>query len=170
LIQVGTSWTFAALGMFQAGDSSDVLFRNSSTGAFEAYYVSNNNITNAALVGTVGLDWNFAGTGNFDGQSSLSELLLRNAGSGSFELYHVAGGGVLSGNAVAPIGNNFQVKGFGNFSGSPTTQMMMQDKTHDASAGQLELYTYNPSIGFFSGINVGVVGENVNFIGCANLV
>src|SRR5438270_1896877 len=46
---------------------------------------------------------------------------------------------------------------------------MMQDKTHDASAAQLELYTYHPSIGFFSGINVGVVGDNVNFIGCANL-
>jgi len=45
----------------------------------------------------------------------------------------------------------------------------MQDNTHDASAGQLELYTYNPSIGFFSGQNVGVVGDNLNFIGCANL-
>jgi len=99
----------------------------------------------------------------------LSELLLRNAGSGSFELYHVVGGGILSGNAVAPIGNNFTVKGFGNFFNSPTTQMMMQDNTHDASAGQLELYTYNPSIGFFSGHNVGAVGSNLNFIGCANL-
>ena len=47
--------------------------------------------------------------------------------------------------------------------------MMMQDNTHDASAGQLELYTYNPGIGFFSGQNVGTVGDNVNFIGCANL-
>src|SRR5262249_5769785 len=109
LIQVGTSWTFAALGTFQAGDRSDMLLRNSSTGAFQAYYVSGNNITNTALVGTVGLDWNFAGIGNFDGASSLSELMLRHASSGSFELYQVAGGGVLSGSSVAPVGNNFQV-------------------------------------------------------------
>src|SRR5262249_10348771 len=166
--QVATPWMFAALGTFQAGDSSDMLLRNSSTGAFEAYYVSGNNITNTALVGTVGLDWNFSGTGNFDGTSNtinLSELLLRNAGSGSFELYHVVGGGILSGQAVAPIGNNVQVKGFGDFSNSPTTQMMMQD-----TSGTLWLYTYNSSIGFFSGQNVGVVGSNVNFIGCANLV
>src|SRR5262249_41634010 len=74
--QVGTSWTFAALGTFQAGDSSDMLLRNSSTGAFEANYVSDNNITNTALVGTVGLDWNFAGIGDFDDASSLSELML----------------------------------------------------------------------------------------------
>src|SRR5262249_2773759 len=89
------------------------------------------------------------------------------ASSGSFELYHVAGGGVLSGSPVAPIGNNFQVKEFGNFSNS--SQMMMQDNTHDASAGQLELYNYNPSIRFFSCPNFGGVGDNVNFNGCANL-
>jgi hypothetical protein len=139
--------------------------RNSSTGAFQAYYISGNNIVGSTNVGAVGLEWNFAGIGNFDGASSLSELLLRNVNSGSFELYHVAGGGVLSGQPVAPIGNNVQVKGFGDFSGVPTTQMMMQDTT-----GTLWLYTYNPAIGFFSGQDVGKVGSNVNFIGCANLV
>ena len=168
--QVGTPWTFAALGTFQAGDSSDMLLRNSSTGAFEAYYVSGNNITNAVSVGAVGLDWSFAGIGNFDGASSLSELMLRNASSGSFELYHVAGGGVLSGNSVAPVGNNFQVKGFGNFSGSPVTQMIMQDNTNDASAGQLELYTYQPSTASLAGINVGKVGSNLSIVGCADLL
>jgi hypothetical protein len=168
--QVGTPWTFAALGTFQAGDSSDMLLRNSSSGTFEVYYVSGNNITNAALVGTVGLDWNFAGIGNFDGASSLSELMLRNASSGSFELYQVAGGGVLSGSSVAPVGNNFQVKGFGNFSGSPVTQMIMQDNTNDASAGQLELYTYQPSTASLAGINVGTVGSNLSIVGCANLL
>jgi hypothetical protein len=168
--QIGTPWTFAALGTFQAGDSSDMLLRNSSSGGFEAFYVSSNSITNATLVGMVGLDWNFAGIGNFDGASSLSELMLRNAGSGSFELYQVAGGGVLSGSSVAPVGNNFQVKGFGNFSNSPVTQMIMQDNTNDASAGQLELYTYQPSTASLAGINVGVVGSNLSIVGCANLL
>src|SRR5262249_58962600 len=120
------------VGTFQAGDSSDMLLRNSSTGAFEAYYVSGNNITNAALVGTVGLDWHFAGIGGFDGASSLSELMLRNASSGSFELYRIAGGGVLSGSSAAPVGNNFQVKGFGNFSGPPLTPLLIPDNPHDA--------------------------------------
>ena len=96
------------------------------TGGFEAYYISNNNITGATLAGTVGTNWNFAGTGDFDGQSTLSELLLRNSSSGAFELYQVAGGGVLSGSSVAAVGNNFAVKGFGFFSESGATQMMMQ--------------------------------------------
>ena len=167
--QAPTSLTFAALGTFQAGDTSDMLLRNASTGAFEAYYVSGNSITGSALVGTVGTDWNFAGTGDFDGQSSLSEMLLRNSTSGSFELYRVAGGGVLSGSSVAAVGNNFTVKGFGFFSESSTTQMMMQGNS-GASLGQLELYTYQPSTASFAGIDVGKVGSNLTFIGCADLL
>jgi Lipase (class 3) len=168
--QVGAPWRSTALGTFQAGDSSDMLLRNGSTGAFEAYYLSGNNITDTALVGTVGLDWNFAGVGSFDGASSLSELMLRNASSGSFELYQVAGGGVLSGSSVAPVGNNFQVKGFGGFSSLAETQMIMQDNTNDASAGQLELYTYQSSTASLAGIDVGKVGSNLSIVGCADLL
>ena len=96
--------------------------------------------------------------------------MLRNASSGSFELYQVVGGGVLSGSSVAPVGNNFQVKGFGDFSGSPETQMIMQDNTNDASAGQLELYTYQPSTASLAGTNVGTVGSNLSIVGCADLL
>ena len=103
-----------------------MLLRNTSTGAFEAYYISNNNITGAAVVGTVGTNWNFAGTGDFDGASSLSELLLRNSRSGSFELYQVASGGVLSGSSVAAVGNNSRSKASATSPSSSTTQMMMQ--------------------------------------------
>ena len=112
----------------------------------------------------------FAGIGGFDGTSNLSELLLRNASSGSFELYHVAGGGVLSGSSVAAVGDNFSVKGFGHFSEAVTTQMMMQDTSGDASNGRLELYTYQPSTASFAGIDVGVVGSNLSFGGCADLL
>ena len=46
--------TASGLGSFQAGDSDDMLLRNSSTGAFDAYYISGNSITGTALIGTVG--------------------------------------------------------------------------------------------------------------------
>ena len=111
--QVGMPWTFVGMGTFQAGDTGDMLLRNSSTGAFEAYYIANNTITGVGPGRNGRHQLNFAGTGDFDGQSSLSELLLRNAASGAFELYQVAGGGVLSGSSVAAVGNNFSVKGFG---------------------------------------------------------
>ena len=46
----------------------------------------------------------------------------------------------------------------------------MQDNTNDASAGQLELYTYQPSTASLAGINVGKVGSNLSIVGCANLL
>ena len=117
----------------------------------------------------MGSNFGFAGIGDFDGQSSLSEMLLRNSSSGSFELYQVAGGGVLSGSSVAAVGNNFTVEGFGNFSEFSTTQMMMQGNS-GASLGQLELYTYQPSTASFAGIDVGKVGSNLSIVGMADLL
>ena len=64
LALLGPEMTASGLGSFQAGDSDDMLLRNSPTGAFDAYYISGNSITGTALVGTVGLNWNFAGTGD----------------------------------------------------------------------------------------------------------
>jgi hypothetical protein len=170
LDQLPTFLTFAALGTFQAGDSSDMLLRNASTGAFVAYYVTADTVTSSAPVGTVGTNFSFAGIGDFDGMSGLSELLLRNSASGAFELYQVAGGGVLSGNAAGAVGNNFSVKGFGQFSESNTTQMMMQDTSGDASKGQVELYTYQPGSASFTGIDVGKVGSNLSIVGMADLL
>ena len=168
--QAPVSLTFVGLGTFQAGDTSDMLLRNATTGALEAYYVSGNTIIGSALVGTVGTNFSFAGIGDFDGMSGLSELLLRNSASGAFELYQVAGGGVLSGNAAGAVGNNFSVKGFGQFSESNTTHMVMQDTSGDASNGQVELYTYQPGSASFTGIDVGKVGSNLTIVGMADLL
>ncbi len=37
------------------------MLRNVNTGAFEVYNIANNQITGAALLGTVGLDWQLGG-------------------------------------------------------------------------------------------------------------
>ena len=63
-----------------------------------------------------------------------------------------------------------QVKGFGHFSASGATQMIMQDTSGDASNGQIELYTYQPGIASFGGINVGKVGSNLSIVGTADLL
>src|SRR5205807_2071396 len=76
-------------------NGSDMLLRNSGTGGFEVYDVSNNNITNAAFLGTVGLDWEVQGFGNFSGNPGESDMMLRNNS--------ITGGGAL---AVYDIRNN----------------------------------------------------------------
>ena len=95
-----------------------MLLRNTSTGAFEAYYVSGNSITYAALVGTVGTNWLLPAPAISTAPAASPKCCCATVSSGSFELYQVAGGGVLSGSSVAAVGNNFTVEGFGNFSES----------------------------------------------------
>ena len=41
--------------------TSDMVLRNVNTGAFEVYDIANNQITGAAPLGTVGLDWQLGG-------------------------------------------------------------------------------------------------------------
>ncbi len=38
---------------------SDMLLRNSNTGGLEVYDIANNQLTGAAFIGNVGVDWQF---------------------------------------------------------------------------------------------------------------
>jgi len=49
--------------------------RNSTTGGLEVYDINNNQLTGAAFVGAVGLDWQFAGVAAANG-SGTSDLVL----------------------------------------------------------------------------------------------
>jgi hypothetical protein len=52
----------------------------------EIYAIANNQITNAAFIGTVGFDWQFSGVGNFSGVPGETDLLLRNVNTGGLEV------------------------------------------------------------------------------------
>src|SRR2546427_374868 len=51
----------AGFGPFNGPGTSDLVLRNTNTGAFEVYDIANNQITGASLLGTVGLDWQLGG-------------------------------------------------------------------------------------------------------------
>jgi hypothetical protein len=44
-----------------AAGASDLVLRNVNTGAFEAYDIAGNQVTGAAPLGSVGLDWQLGG-------------------------------------------------------------------------------------------------------------
>jgi hypothetical protein len=79
----------AAIAPIHAASASDLVLRNDNTGQFEVYDIANNQITGAALLGTVGLEWQFGGfaadpptgsMGSSDG--STSQLVQAMAGFG----------------------------------------------------------------------------------------
>ena len=66
-----------------------MLLRNTSTGGLEVYDIANNQIINAAFIGTVGPEWQFSGVGNFSSVPGETDLLLRNVNTGGLELYDI---------------------------------------------------------------------------------
>src|SRR5262249_26052796 len=93
-------WHFAGIAPVHAAGASDLVLRNVNTGAFEVYDIANNQLTGAAPLGAVGLDWQLGGLAvdppsgpmsSSDG--STSQLVQAMAGFG--------GGGATS--ATAPL-------------------------------------------------------------------
>ena len=77
---VGLEWQVAGFGDFSGNaNETDMLLRNSTTGTFEVYDISNNTITNAAALGQVGPEWQVAGFGDFSGNANETDMLLRNS-------------------------------------------------------------------------------------------
>ena len=72
-------WQVMGFGNFSGRGENDMILRNVNNGGVEVYDLSNNQITNAAFMGTVGLNWQFSGVGNFSGVGGETDLLLRNS-------------------------------------------------------------------------------------------
>jgi hypothetical protein len=78
-----------------------LVLRNVNTGEFEVYNIANNQITGAALLGAVGLDWQLGGfaadppTGSMgNSDSSTSQLVQAMAGFG---------GGAADTSTISPL-------------------------------------------------------------------
>jgi hypothetical protein len=87
--------------------ASDLVLRNVNTGQFEVYDIANNQITGAARLGTVGLDWQLGGfavdppTASMADSNQVSQLVQAMAGFGG-------SGAAGSLNAAAPSAETSQ--------------------------------------------------------------
>jgi hypothetical protein len=94
-----------------------LVLRNTNTGAFEVYDIANNQITGAALLGTVGLDWQFAGIAPVH-SAGASDLVLRNVNTGAFQVYNIANNQITGSAPLGTVGADWQLGGFA--ASSPT--------------------------------------------------
>jgi hypothetical protein len=84
--------------------------RNIRSGALELYDISNNQITAAFSLGTIGTNWQFAGIGAI-GSSAANDLVLRDANTGAFEVYDIANNAITSAADLGSVGLDWQVGG-----------------------------------------------------------
>jgi VCBS repeat-containing protein len=160
--QVGTDWRFTGLGRFFGSDTTDMLLRNSSTGAFEVYDIANNNITNAAFLGTVGLNWGVRGFGDFN-QDAMTDMLMRNFSTGGFEIYNISNNSIINTAFLGTVGLNWSMSGIGNFSGRGESDILLRDE----NTGGLEVYDIaNNQI--TNAAFIGTIGLDWRFSGVGN--
>jgi hypothetical protein len=94
----------------RAGET-DLLLRNVNTGGLILYDIANNQITDAFFLGTIGLDWQFAGVAPIHAAGA-SDLVLRNVNTGAFEVYDIAGNILVGAASLGQVGLDWQLGGF----------------------------------------------------------
>jgi hypothetical protein len=115
------NWQFSGVGNFSGvPGETDLLLRNSTTGGLEVYDINNDQITGAAFIGTVGLDWQFAGIAPANGADT-SDLVLRSASTGAFEVYDIANNQLTGAAPLGSVGTDWQL---GGFAADPPTASM----------------------------------------------
>jgi hypothetical protein len=135
---VGLDWS-VALGGFgdfnTAANETDMLLRNSSTGAFEVYDIANNSIVSAASMGQVGLDWQILGFGNFSSNANETDMIMRNTNTGQLELYDISNNAIASATSLGQIGLEWQPAGVGTLNFGTADLLMRNSQT-----GAFEVY------------------------------
>jgi len=96
----------------------------------------NNQIAGAAFLGTVGLNWQFSGVGNFSSGGE-SDMLLRNSSTGGLEVYDINNNAITNAAFIGTVGLDWQFSGVGNFSGDPGETDLLLRNSH---TGGLEVY------------------------------
>jgi hypothetical protein len=134
----GLDWQYSGVGNFSgvAGET-DLLLRNVNTGGLEVYDIANNQLTGAAFIGTVGLDWQFAGIAPIHAGGA-SDLVLRNKSTGAFEVYDIAGNTLVGAASLGQVGLDWQLGGFAvdpPSSDGSTSQLVQAMAGFDGSSG-----------------------------------
>jgi hypothetical protein len=110
---------------------TDLLLRNSSTGGLEVYDINNNQLTGEAFIGTVGLDWQFAGIAPIHAAGA-SDLVLRNVNTGAFEVYNIVNNQLTGAASLGAVGLDWSLGGFaadppaGPMGSSSSTSQLVQ--------------------------------------------
>jgi hypothetical protein len=138
LNMLGLDWQVAGVGDFSGNvNETDMLLRNTNTGAFEIYDINGDKVTGQHALRPVSLDWQVAGVGDFSGKANETDLLLRNSDTGAFDIYDISDNKLTGIAALKMIGLDWQVAGVGDFSSIANEPDLLLRNTN---TGAFEIY------------------------------
>src|SRR5262249_7739147 len=90
----------------------------------------------AAFIGTIGLDWQFSGVGNFSGNPGETDLLLRNNKTGGLEVYDISNNQLTGAAFIGTIGLDWQFAGIAPIHAPRASGLILRN----VNTGQFEVY------------------------------
>ena len=171
---VGTNWNFSGIGNFDGGSSlSELLLRNSASGAFELYHVQGGGVLAGSSVAAIGNNLQVSGFGYFS-ETSTEQMAMEQAnvspGSNAYWLYtyNPATNSYGSSGASGTIGSNLSVVGVADMLGNGSSELIMEQANVTPGTNAYWAYMYNPSNNTFDAIDnkaLGTVGSNFHVVG-----
>jgi len=113
-----------------------MLLRNANNGGLEVYDINSNQITGAAFLGTVGLDWQFSGVGNFSGAPGETDLMLRNNKTGGMVIYDISNNQITNAVFIGTVGLDWQFAGIAPIHSPGASDLVLRNK----NTGAFEVY------------------------------
>jgi hypothetical protein len=162
---VGVEWQpmgFGTFGAFSMLGETDMILRDVNTGDLQVYQIDNNEITASAFLGTIGLEWQFSGIGNW-GSSGTSDLLVRNSNTGDLEVHNISDNQIYDSAFLGTVGLEWQFSGVGNFSSVPDESDLL---LRNSNTGGLEVLNINNNKVTGSAF-LGTIGLDWQFAGVA---
>jgi hypothetical protein len=98
-------------------------------GARHMATVSNNKITAAVFLGTVGLDWQVSGFGDFSSRNE-GDMLLRNVNTGGLMLYDNANNQITGAFFLGNVGLDWQFAGIGPIHAPGAADLVLRNGQH----------------------------------------
>jgi hypothetical protein len=102
----------------------------------EVYDIANNQLTGAAPLGAVGLDWRFSGVGNFSGVPGETDLILRNNRTGGLEVYDISNNQLTGAAFIGTVGLDWQFAGVAPIHAAGASDLVLRN----INTGQFEVY------------------------------
>ena len=163
----GAAWVFARPGTsltathdFNHDGKSDILFRNSSTGAVVGWLMNAGAVTASATIATVPTSWQIVAQRDFDGDGK-TDILWRDGDTGTVKLWLMNGLAVAQVLTVASnVSSNFVIAGVGDFNGDGKADILWRNM----NTGTVSIWLMNGGTVTQVG-NVGTVALNWSIIG-----
>ena len=115
-------------GDFNGDGKSDILWRNTATGAVGMWLMNGTTITSYMAVDTVGSNWSIAGTGDFNGDGK-PDILWRSSASGEVGVWLMNGTIVTSYVRIDNIDPAWVIAGTGDFNGDGKPDILWRSST-----------------------------------------